>query len=117
MHRYNQLEIWQRSKSFCIHIYRLTEQFPKNDEFGIANQMKRAAVSIPSNIAEGTSRSSNKEFSRFLQIALGSAFELDTQLSICYELEKLNHEELIPLQQELNSIIQMIARFKSKINL
>lgn len=116
MHRYDQLEIWKRSKLFCVSIYQITEKFPKREEFGISNQMRRAAVSIPSNIAEGTSRSSDKEFSRFLQIALGSAFELETQLSICAELWKIDKEDLIPLQNELRSIVQMIIRFKAKLS-
>ena len=70
MHRFKDLEIWRLSRIFCSLIYKATEDFPEKEKFGITNQMRRASVSIPSNIAEGASRKSNKDFSRFLEIAI-----------------------------------------------
>ena len=82
MHRFKELEIWKKSRVFCNEIYEVTAQFPDTEKFGLTNQLRRASVSIPSNIAEGASRKSNKDFSRFLEIALGSCYEIETQLLI-----------------------------------
>lgn len=82
MINYRTLNFWKRSQSMAISIYKATSDFPKSEQFGLTNQMRRAAVSIPSNIAEGSSRSSKKEFGRYLEIAIGSAHELETQLGI-----------------------------------
>lgn len=78
MHRFKELEIWKRGRHFCTGIYSLTSKFPESEKFGLSNQLRRAAVSIPSNIAEGSSRKSNKDFSRFLEITLGSCYEIAT---------------------------------------
>lgn len=86
MHRFKDLEIWNQSRSFCSDIYSVTSKFPETEKFGLTNQLRRASVSIPSNIAEGSSRSSDKEFMRFLEIAIGSAYEVDTQLLIAFDL-------------------------------
>lgn len=78
MHRFKELEIWKRGRHFCTGIYSLTSKFPESEKFGLSNQLRRASVSIPSNIAEGSSRKSNKDFSRFLEITLGSCYEIAT---------------------------------------
>lgn len=82
---------------------------------GLTNQLRRASVSIPSNIAEGSSRSSNKDFVRFLRIALGSAYEIETQLLIAYDLKFLSKENLHKLTIELEEIIKMTSKFKSTL--
>ena len=74
MHRFKELEIWKQSRVFCKEIYVLTEDFPDTEKFGLSSQLRKASVSIPSNIAEGASRNSNEDFSRFLEIALGSCY-------------------------------------------
>ncbi len=74
MHRFKDLEIWKKSRLFCSSIYETTSKFPESEKFGLTNQLRRDSVSIPSNIAEGSSRNSNKDFSRFLQITLGSPY-------------------------------------------
>ena len=79
--------------------------------------MRRASVSIPSNIAEGSSRSSNKDFSRFLEIAIGSAYEVETQLLIASDLGFVNTEELEIIANELNEIIKMISRFRTTLKI
>lgn len=98
MHRFKDLEIWKRSRIFCKEIYMVTVQFPDTKKFGLTNQLRRASVSIPSNIAEGASRKSNKDFSRFLEIAIGSCYEIETQLLI-----------------SLDSIVKMTSKFKSTL--
>ena len=79
MTNFRNLKIWQRAMKLVIAIYNLTRMLPKEEKFGLKSQMTRAAISIPSNIAEGSSRSSPKEFKHFLEMSLGSAFELETQ--------------------------------------
>ncbi|MEY4038403.1 MAG: hypothetical protein RIR67_713 [Bacteroidota bacterium] len=115
MHQFKNLEIWKRSRYFCSKIYAVTSNFPDNEKFGITNQLRRASVSIPSNIAEGSSRASNKEFSRFLEIAIGSAYEIETQLLISNDLEFLEFDTLKILLYELEEIIKMISKFRSTL--
>ena len=86
MHRYRDLKFWSESKELSVEVYRMTTGFPKEEKFGIVDQMRRASVSIPSNIAEGSSRNSNKDFNRFLGYSMGSAYELETQLEISKDL-------------------------------
>jgi four helix bundle protein len=76
VHRFKDLEIWKSSRKFCSEIYNITSNFPESEKFGLTNQLRRASVSVPSNIAEGCSRRSNKDFSRFLEIAIGSISKL-----------------------------------------
>lgn len=115
MHRFKELEIWKRSRLFCSKIYELTSQFPESEKFGLTNQLRRASVSIPSNIAEGSSRNSNKDFSRFLQITLGSAYEIETQLLIASDLSFITVNELENITSELEQIIKMVSKFKSTL--
>ncbi|WP_371922416.1 four helix bundle protein [Bizionia sp. M204] len=90
MHRFKDLEVWKKSRLFCVEIYSITSKFPESEKFGLSNQLRRASVSIPSNIAEGSSRHSNKDFTRFLEIAIGSAYEIETQLLIASDLNFIN---------------------------
>jgi len=115
MHRYEDLQFWKKSKRLSVEIYQITQRFPKSELFGLTSQMRRCSVSIPSNIAEGSSRSSKKDFRRFLEIAMGSAYELETQLSISKELGYLERREYDSSNRELISIIQMMSKFKSKL--
>src|SRR5690606_9389570 len=84
--RYQQLVVWRKAMQLVTEVYRVTGGFPDTEKFGLVSQMRRAAVSLPSNIAEGTGRGTDKEFSRFLQIARGSLFELETQIEIATRL-------------------------------
>src|SRR5690606_14095234 len=108
MHRFKELEIWKRSRLFCSEIYKLTAGFPESEKFGLTNQLRQASVSLPSNIAEGSSRKSNKNFSRFLEITLGSAYEMETQLIIASDLKFITEKELHEISRELEEIIKMI---------
>ncbi len=116
MHRFKDLEIWKKSRIFCSEIYNTTSKFPDSEKFGLTNQLRRASVSMPSNIAEGSSRKSNKDFARFLQITLGSAYEIETQLLIASDLKFISKEELDLLLKNLESIIKMTSKFKSTLN-
>lgn len=98
-------------------VYLQTENFPKSETYGIVSQIQRAAVSIPANIAEGAGRDSDKEFSRFLDIANGSAFELETLLLLSVSLQYLSEEVNKTLSLEIVEIQRMIYGLKQKINL
>jgi four helix bundle protein len=117
MHQFKELEIWKRSRLFCSQIYTITSKFPNDEKFGLTNQLRRAAISIPSNIAEGSSRNSNKDFARFLEIAIGSAYEIETQLLIAFDLDFIKSYELEKSVVELNEIIKMISRFRSNLTI
>jgi four helix bundle protein len=106
MHNFKDLRIWQKAIDLTAEIYSLLSTFPSDEKFGLVSQMKRAAVSIPSNIAEGAGRNSNKEFKHFLSISLGSLFEIETQLIIANKLELTN----IKTTEELNSKISDLQR-------
>lgn len=115
MHRFKDLEVWKQSRLFCSEIYSVTSSFPDSEKFGLTNQLRRAAVSIPSNIAEGASRSSSKDFSRFLEIAIGSAYELETQLLIASDLRFIQAENLDMLILKIDSIVRMTSRLRSTL--
>jgi len=86
MKNFKELKIWQKGMRIANDCYKLVAQFPNQEKFGLCTQITRSAVSIPSNIAEGSSRRSEKEYCRYIEISLGSAFELETQLLIAHEL-------------------------------
>lgn len=90
---YRSLSVWQKAVNFAVFVYRLTATFPRQEVYGIVSQMQRAAVSIPSNIAEGKERQSDRDFARFITIALGSLAELETQLLIGQRLGYLNESD------------------------
>ncbi|MFH6934903.1 four helix bundle protein [Flavobacterium sp. YO12] len=115
MHQFKELLIWKKSRLFCSKIYSITSTFPNDEKFGIINQLRRAAVSIPSNIAEGSSRNSNKDFARFLEIAIGSAYEVETQLLISSDLGFLNEENTTELISMLEEITKMTSRFRATL--
>ncbi|MCF8242775.1 MAG: four helix bundle protein [Melioribacteraceae bacterium] len=115
MHNFKELKIWQNSKDLVIDVYRKTESFPKEEIFSLTNQIRRSAVSIPSNIAEGCGRNSDKDLIRFLDIANGSSFELETQLIIAHELEFLSSDNFIHLDENLREIQRMNYGFRNNL--
>lgn len=104
MHNFKNLKIWQKSRELVKEVFLLTRDFLSEEKFGLTSQILRSAYSIPSNIAEGSGRNSNKEFSRFLDISLGSAFKLETQLILASDINYLSDEELQHSQNLLNKI-------------
>ena len=112
---YEQLNVWQKAMDLTVEIYGITKQFPKEELYGITNQMRRAAVSIPSNIAEGHSRNSSKEFLKFLSIAKGSNAELFTQLLICERVGYISPNNLQPIKQLSQEIARMLTSLITRI--
>ena len=101
---YRDLEVWKLSIDLVKKVYQVTHNFPASENYGLINQIRRAAVSIPSNIAEGQGRNSSKEFKQFLAISLGSLAELETQLIIAKEIEYLTQNGLDSLLSPLDRI-------------
>ncbi|MFA6622064.1 MAG: four helix bundle protein [Candidatus Caldatribacteriota bacterium] len=109
------LKVWNKSVDLVDNIYRITESFPNKEIYGLTNQIRRSAVSVPSNIAEGAARSSKKEFIKFLYIALGSLAELETQIIIASRLGYLNDLDSLLnavklIQKLLNGLIYSLKR-------
>ncbi len=115
MHNFEKLLFWQKSIELAKEVYTICVELPKDEQFGLISQIKRAAVSIPSNIAEGAGRSNDREFYHFLGIANASSFELQTQLILTRELNLLNAEKVNSLISNLNEIQRMIYSFKSNL--
>ena len=97
---YKELKVWQASNKTCLHIYKVTKQFPKEDMYGLTSQIRRSAVSIPSNIAEGYARKTTLEYVRFLYIAYGSVCELEIQTMICGDLGYVRKEKFDQLKRK-----------------
>jgi len=108
---YKDLIVWQKSINLVVEIYKLTDYFPKSEIYGLSSQMKRSAVSISSNIAEGCRRGSKKEYARFLRIAFGSGAELETQIEICKKINKLNNNNF----QIIDSLLDEVMRILNKM--
>ncbi|SCD20984.1 23S rRNA-intervening sequence protein [Proteiniphilum saccharofermentans] len=115
MHNFKKLDIWNKSVEFVADIYRLVNRLPQIERFGLVTQMQRAAVSIPTNIAEGSAKSSNKDFARFLEISLGSAYELETELLVSFKLSYIEAETYEQFQQKLSELQRMINGFKDTL--
>ena len=115
MVNFKKLVTWNESLLLTKEIYKLSADFPREEKYGLTSQIRRAAVSIPSNISEGTSRKSRKEFSHFLDIALGSSYELETQLTIAQELGILKISEIIIILNKLNKIQGSISSYNKKL--
>ncbi|HBI16572.1 MAG: S23 ribosomal protein family protein [Candidatus Moranbacteria bacterium GW2011_GWF2_34_56] len=115
LNSYKDLIVWQRSMELVTEIYKLTYKFPKEEIYGIISQMKRCAISIPSNIAEGRRRDSKKEFRRFLVIAYGSGAELETQVEISKRLKFVNESEFLKTNELLLETMKMLNKLLSTL--
>lgn len=111
MRNYKELKIWQKGFKIALDAFKITAQFPLNEKYGITSQITRAAVSISSNIAEGSSRQSDKDYNRFIQIALGSCFELETQLLIAKSMRFANELEINQLLEDVCDEQKMLSSF------
>ena len=114
MRDFRNLTVWSRSHTFVINVYQITRKFPKEEIYGLTSQIRRAAMSIPTNIAEGCGRKSDADFCRFLQISVGSASEVDYELQLAYELGYLTETEYDELAKEVVEIRKMIAQLIDK---
>ena len=115
MKNYRDLIVWQKSVHFVTVIYQTTKTFPKDEVFGLVSQMRRCAVSIPSNIAEGYGRRSTNDYLRFLQIAMGSVYELQTQLEISKNLKYLSPSRLEEVYELSREIERMLSSLIEKV--
>ena len=115
MSTFRNLLIWQKGMALTTKIYNSTRNFPKEEIFGLTSQIRRATVSIPSNIAEGFGRDSSKEYLRFLNISISSLFELQTQLEIAKNINYLTEDEFNNLYEDSREIERMLVSFIAKI--
>ena len=112
---YRDLQVWQFAIELTTDIYTFTANFPKNESFGLSSQLQRAAVSVPSNIAEGHARDSTKEYLRFISIALGSLAEAETQLIISNKLNYINQEKLAEILEKSSAIGRMLRGLQKSL--
>ena len=105
---FKELRVWQESYSLCLDIYKITKSFPKEEKYGLTNQVRKSAVSIPSNIAEGYGRKTIGEYTHFLYIAYGSECELETQIQLCNDLGYLKSNDYKELQDKIKGVERML---------
>ena len=115
MRDFHKLGIWQRSHQLTLDVYKMSKSFPKDELFGLTSQIRRAASSIPTNIAEGCGRASNKDYAHFLQIAIGSASEVEYELLLAHDLEYINDEAFNKLTSGTIAIRKMIIKYQSEL--
>ena len=108
-HNFRNLKVWQQAMDLVTDVYKHSASFPKEEMFGLTAQIRRSAVSVPSNIAEGSAKSSEKDFARFLEISMGSSFEVETQLIIANRLNMLSSQDFELLLAKLQEIQRMIT--------
>jgi four helix bundle protein len=107
MHNFKELKVWQLSRSLVKEIYTITADFPAQEKFGLISQIRRCAVSVPTNIAEGSGRSTDKDFAHFLNISLGSAYELETLLILSFDIQLIPESVLEKLSNKISEIQKM----------
>ena len=110
MRNFRNLQVWAESMELVKEVYHITEKLPKDEKFGLTSQMRRAAISIPANIAEGSSRRTSVDFARFLDIALGSSFELETYIEL---IEKVHKSQMMDLPSFLSRLHQVQKRMNA----
>lgn len=115
MQNYKELKVWEKSHQLVLEIYRVTAKFPKEEMFGITSQVRRAAASIPANIAEGCGKMSQMDFAKFLNISLGSANETDYFLLLCKDLKYISETEFLELENTINTIKAMLINLITKV--
>ncbi len=114
-HNFAKLSVWKESRLFVKNIYSISAKFPDNEKFGLTSQIRRAAVSIPSNISEGCGRGTNRQLAHFLDIAIGSSCEVETQLYLAFDLYFISEIELNQLVAAVTEIRRMILGFKRSL--
>ena len=105
---YRQLKVWQKAMDLTVEVYKLVKLLPKEETYALSDQMRRAVVSIPSNVAEGEGRNSNKEFTKFLSIARGSLWELETQIEICVRMDYIDSTTATNVYNMTTEVSKMI---------
>jgi four helix bundle protein len=115
MHNFRELVVWQVAMMLAKQVYEITALFPSNEKYGLVSQLNRSVVSIPANIAEGSGRGSDKEFSHFLSIALGSAYELETHLLLAQSFGFVEPDQFSVVLELVQKIQKMINKFKDRL--
>lgn len=115
MRNFKDLTVWQKAHQMVMSVYLLTKKFPSDERFGLIGQLRRSAASIPANIAEGCGRKGNKDFSRFLIIAAGSASETEYHIILAHDLKYIDNKEFKELDQQINEIKKMLNSFIQKL--
>ena len=116
MRDFKELKVWEKAHYLTLHIYKVTKKFPSDERFGLTVQLRRAAASVPTNIAEGCGRDSERELARFMSIAGGSASEVEYQLLLAYDLNYIQDETYRELNQQVNEVKRMLNNFIQKLN-
>jgi|SRR6266852_1146974 len=115
MQRFTDLKVWQRSHALVLHVYRLTKSFPSDERYGLTSQLRRAVLSVPTNIAEGSKRHTNPEYARFLNIAEGSLAETEYLLMVSRDLGYLSAATTTPALAEAEEIARMLNGLRNKV--
>ena len=115
MRDFHKLKVWQKSHQLALEVYKVSQSFPKEELFGLTSQIRRAVSSVPTNIAEGCGRDSNKDFAHFLQIAIGSASEVVYELLLAHDLQYINKDEYERLTSEMVAIRKMIVKYRAEL--
>ena len=116
MHNFKELKIWQKAIELTEDVYKLLVNYPDYEKYGLTSQIRRSVVSVPSNIAEGSGRASNRDFRKFLAISLSSAFELETQLILSNKFEFISEKEFKNLSAKLQELQKMIFGFRKSLS-
>jgi four helix bundle protein len=114
--QFSNLEAWKWAKSLSVYVYSITKKYPSNEQFALTSQTTRAVVSIVANIAEGSSRSSNKDFAHFLEISIGSAFELETLIEIACDLHYIDQTEKKEFDDRIDKVLKLTFGLKRKLS-
>ncbi|MCW5519741.1 four helix bundle protein [Aureitalea sp. L0-47] len=115
MHKVKDLKIWSKSMALAKSVYSIAAELPTEEKFGLVSQLKRCAISIPSNISEGAGRNSKKEFQHFLSVAHGSSYELETQLILVIELQLISEDKIKPVLNKVTEIQKMNYAFQKSL--
>ena len=117
MHNFKELKVWQKSRVLTSEVYNITRKLPKDEKFGLISQMDRSVVSIPSNIAEGSGRGSDRDFRRFLNYSMGSAYELETQIILSYDLHFISDKDFLQISEKITEVQKMIFGFRKSLSI
>lgn len=115
MQDFTKLKVWQKAHTFTVNLYKITNSFPSEEKYGLTNQLRRAAISIESNLAEGCGRNGDKEFSRFVDIAQGSAYEVRCQIFVSRDLGYISLEKFEILDAKIREISRMLNALNQKL--
>lgn len=115
MHNFKNIIAWQKARALVKEVYLLSKRLPKEELYDLVSQIRRAVISIPSNIAEGSGRGTNKEFSRFLDIAIASSYEMETQLILSFDLKYISEEDLNLITEKTNEVQKLIHGFQKTL--